>query len=88
MRLADSFTLSSPMTAQMSKFALLCQAARLLGQVLQHVSSDSATLDNAWIQLDRTLQSMVAASLNVDSPDYHQITFVYGYVLLPILKHF
>jgi hypothetical protein len=44
--------LSSPMTGHMSKFALLCQAARLLGQVLQHVSNDSAIHDNVWIQLD------------------------------------
>ncbi|OQE46162.1 hypothetical protein PENCOP_c001G01587 [Penicillium coprophilum] len=31
-------TLSSPMTGHMSKFALLCQAARLLGQVLHHLN--------------------------------------------------
>ena len=74
------------MTGHMSKFALLCQAARLLGQVLHYVSNDSAIHDNVWIQLDRTLQSMIAASLNVDSPDYDQITFVYRYVLLPVLE--
>jgi len=64
----------------MSKFSLLCQAAHLLGQVLHHVSSDSAGQDNAWVQLDRTLQSMLAAALDVDRPDYDQITFVYRFV--------
>jgi hypothetical protein len=61
----------------MSKFSLLCQAAYLLGQVLQHVSRDSADQDIAWVQLDRTLQSMLAAALDVDRPDYDQITFIY-----------
>lgn len=64
----------------MSKFALLCQAANLLGQVLNHVSSDPAGDDIAWVQLDRTLQSMLAAALDVGSPDYDQITFVYRFV--------
>ena len=67
----------------MSKFALLCQAARLLGQVLHHLSSDLAMRDDAWIQLDRTLQSMIAASLETDSPDHDQISFVYRYVVHP-----
>ena len=65
------------MTGHMSRFALLCQAARLLGQVLHHLSLDPAVRDDGWIQLDRTLQSMIAASLNVDSPDYDQISFIY-----------
>jgi hypothetical protein len=65
------------MNGHMSKFALLCQAARLLGQVLHHVSSDSAIHEDVWIQLDRTLHSMITASLNVDHPDWDQITFVY-----------
>ena len=72
----------------MNKFALLCQAAKLLGQVLHHVSSDSAIHDDVWIQLDRTLQSMIAASVNVDWPDCDQLTFVYRYVLLAILDRF
>ncbi|KOS41574.1 hypothetical protein ACN38_g7561 [Penicillium nordicum] len=71
-------TLSSPMAGHMSKFALLCQAARLLGQVLYHLSTDFTSEDDAWIQLDRTLQSMLAAALNIDFPDYDQITFVYS----------
>ncbi|KAJ5970091.1 uncharacterized protein N7479_000009 [Penicillium vulpinum] len=73
--------LSSPMTGHMSKFALLCQAARLLGQVLHHLSTDLTGEDDVWIQLDRTLQSMLTATLNIDRPDYDQITFVYRLVL-------
>ncbi|OKL57679.1 hypothetical protein UA08_07197 [Talaromyces atroroseus] len=79
---------STPMTSHMSKFALLCQAAMLLGQVLQHVSSslpsnsgnrseNAEVNDDIRIQLDRTLQSILAAALDVDSPDYDQIAFVY-----------
>ena len=79
-------TLSSPLTGHMSRFALLCQAARLLGQVLRHLSSDPAVRDDAWIQLDRTLQSMIAAALNVESPDYDQISFIYRYLICPVLK--
>ncbi|CAI7637608.1 unnamed protein product [Penicillium discolor] len=74
-------TLSSPMTGHMSKFALLCQAARLLGQVLHHLSTDFTSEDDVWIQLDRTLQSMLAAALNIDCPDYDQITFVYSAIV-------
>ncbi|PYH95710.1 hypothetical protein BO71DRAFT_283287, partial [Aspergillus ellipticus CBS 707.79] len=69
-------TLSSPMSGHMSKFALLCQAARLLGQVLHHLSNDST--DDVWMQLDRTLQSMLTAALDIDCPDYDQITFIYS----------
>jgi hypothetical protein len=61
----------------MSRFALLCQAARLLGQVLLHLSSDTVEDDDVWIQLGRTLQSMLAASLDVEVPDDDQIAFVY-----------
>lgn len=74
---SDFCTLSAPMTSHMSKFALLCQAARLLGQVLHHLSSESTIYDPVWKQLDRTLQSMLAAALDVDRPDYDQICFVY-----------
>ncbi len=84
--MGDSFTLSSPMTGHMSKFALLCQATRLMGQVLHHVSSDTAIHDDVWIQLDRTLQSMLTASLDMDLPDHDQISFVYRYWLSPVLK--
>lgn len=72
----------------MSKFALLCQAARLLGQVLHYVSNNTGIHDDAWVQLDRTLQSMVAASLDVDSPDYDRISFIYRHVRFPALELF
>ncbi|KAJ5201073.1 hypothetical protein N7449_005876 [Penicillium cf. viridicatum] len=65
------------MIGHMSKFALLCQAARLLGQVLHYLSADFTSEDDVWIQLDRTLQSMLAATLNIDCPDYDQITFTF-----------
>ena len=71
------------MSSHMSKFTLLCQAARLLGQVLQHVSGESKVHDDVWMQLDRTLQSMITASLDVDTPDNDQISFIYRYALLP-----
>lgn len=70
-------TLSSPTASHMSKFALLCQAARLLGQVLQHVSTGPEMHDDTSIQLDRTLHSMLTAALNVDPPDNDQISFIY-----------
>jgi hypothetical protein len=73
------------MTSHMSKFALLCQAGRLLGQVLHHLASDDDDDDNSevWSQLDRTLQSMLAAALNIDRPDHDQITFIYRFVPRP-----
>jgi hypothetical protein len=70
----------------MSKFGLLCQAAKLLGQVLD--SNTANNLDNdTWIQLDKTLRSMLTASLNVECPDYDQITFVYRSVFLDHHPH-
>ena len=63
----------------MSKFALLCQAARILGQVLRYISSDASIDDDeSGIQLDRTLQSMIAAALDFDAPDYDQISFIHS----------
>lgn len=70
----------------MSRFALLCQAARLLGQVLHYLSSDTDEDDDVWIQLDRTLQSMLAASLDFEVPDNDQIAFVYRFVILRSLR--
>jgi hypothetical protein len=61
----------------MSKFALLCQAARLLGQVLNHVSADSEPDENIRMQLERTLQSMLAVAQDLEYPDNDQICFVY-----------
>ena len=75
------------MTGHMSKFALLCQAARLLGQVLSHLSGTDDQ-DDSWIQLDRTLQSMLAAALDIDCPDYDQITFIYRSVMLCVIPGF
>jgi hypothetical protein len=63
----------------MSKFALLCQAARLLGQVLAHVAHDPDLEDDVGLQLDRTLHSMLTAALDVDVPNYDQITFIFRY---------
>lgn len=77
----DLSTVSSPMTGHMSKFSLLCQAGRLLGQVLHYLSSAVAIPDDVWMQLDRTLQSMLAAALNIDRPDFDQIAFVYRWVI-------
>ncbi|KAF7936172.1 uncharacterized protein EAE98_002391 [Botrytis deweyae] len=74
-------TLSSPTTGHMSKFALLCQAARLLGQVLNHVSGDSSHDDELWMQLDRTITSMLEASVNVENPDCDRIAFIYSTLL-------
>jgi hypothetical protein len=62
----------------MSRFSLLCQAARLLGQVLHHRADDAAVQDqDSWTQLDHTLQSMLTAALSLDLPDHDQIAFVY-----------
>lgn len=74
--------LSSPTPQHMSKFALLCQAAGLLGHVLDQ-RSDSADIDDeASAQLDRTLQSMLHAALEISSPDSDQIAFIYRSALL------
>ena len=64
----------------MSKFALLCQAARLLGQVLTYVATEPDADSDVSVQLDRTLHSMLTVALNVDEPDYDQITFIFRYV--------
>ena len=81
LKAAASSTVSSPTVHQMSSFALLCQAARLLGQVLRYVSAGGHPAnDPVHLQLDRTLHSMLAAALNVDFPDTDQIAFVYRHV--------
>lgn len=66
----------------MSKFALVCQAARLLGQVLRHVSAeavDQTAYDEEAVQLHRTLEAMINASEDRQSPDYDQLSFAYRY---------
>lgn len=63
----------------MGKFSLICQAARLLGQVLDIVSrSPSDSPDESFHQLDRTLQAMLAACLSLPNPDFDQMTLVYS----------
>lgn len=64
----------------MSKFGLICQAASLLGQALQYASIESEANDDGWVQLDRTMQSMLNASLEIDEFDYDYIAFVYRWV--------
>ncbi|KAF2704988.1 putative fungal-specific transcription factor [Pleomassaria siparia CBS 279.74] len=63
-RTDDSSTLLSPMSTHMSKFSLLCQAARLLDQVLCYMSCDDGKDDDRWMQLERTLQSMLTVSMS------------------------
>jgi hypothetical protein len=78
----------------MSKFSLLCQAARVLGKVISFLnrsgprngtSNSSSNEDvNARqddierIQLDTTLQAMITAAMQLDEPDLDTITFIYG----------
>jgi hypothetical protein len=57
----------------MGKFALLGQAARLLGQVLNHVSADSEPDANICAQLERTLQCMLAVAKDFQYPDNDQL---------------
>lgn len=64
----------------MSKFALLCQAARLLGQVLTYVATEREGETEVEAQLDRTLHSMLKVAMGVKEPDYDQITFIFRYV--------
>ncbi|KAJ5925054.1 hypothetical protein N7454_007693 [Penicillium verhagenii] len=56
-------------------------AARLLGQVLHCLTQDPASQFEVWQQLDRTLHSMLTAALNIDCPDYDQITFIYSSIV-------
>jgi len=82
----DAFTLSSPMTSHMSRFVLVCQAARLLGQVLKHVTSDvidQELHDEEAVQLDRTIRAMVGASEFLDCPQYDSISVGYRYESTP-----
>jgi hypothetical protein len=81
-------TLALPNIIHMSRFALLCQGAKLLGQVLHHVSYPAVMSNEAWMQLDRTLQAMTTASQHVGQPDSDQIAFLYRYVVLPFLGQF
>ncbi len=75
------FALSSPSQLHMSKFALLCQASRLLGQVLHHIANGAVNQemhDEEGVQLDRTINAMINAAQELTPPDYDQISFGYG----------
>jgi hypothetical protein len=67
----------------MSKFALVAQAAGLLGQVLKYVSShtaDQALHHEEGLQLDRTLHALIKAAEAVKSPDCDQMAICYRYI--------
>ncbi len=73
--------LSSPSQLHMSKFALLCQASRLLGQVLHHICDrvvNQEMHDDEGMQLDRTINAMISAAQELTPPDNDQIAFGYG----------
>jgi hypothetical protein len=73
----------------MSKFALLCQAARLLGLVLNHVTCDKMSAEEHEaneIQLSRTIFAMIEASKDLENPDYDQIAFCYWYLKLSVIN--
>lgn len=58
----DTFTLSSPTTLRMGRFARFAQAIYLLGRVLKHVSDrtdDQEFLHEEAIQLRRTIEALV-----------------------------
>jgi hypothetical protein len=74
----------------MSKFALLCQAARLLGLVLNHVTCDKMSAEEheaSEIQLSRTIFAMIEASKDLENPDYDQIAFCYWYLKLSVINY-
>jgi hypothetical protein len=53
------------MSSHMSKFGLLCQAARLLSQVLSHVSRnpiERQSHEEEGMLLDRTINAMISAA--------------------------
>lgn len=77
----DSSTLSSPLSSNMSKFALVAQAAGLLGQVLKHVSAhatDWVLHHEEGVQLDRTLHALISASEVNNSPYCDQRSICYS----------
>ncbi|PSN70483.1 hypothetical protein BS50DRAFT_662738 [Corynespora cassiicola Philippines] len=76
------YTLSSPNVTYMSRLSLLCQAARMLGQVLEAVSNAAGIQEDTWKQLEITLDLMLFAALNIESPGFYQIAFIYRYNFL------
>ncbi|KAL4964255.1 uncharacterized protein BDV14DRAFT_78055 [Aspergillus stella-maris] len=91
---SDLCTIATPRTTHMSRFSLLCQAARVLGKVICFLNrsgprngtnndsdeTDSRHEDEERIQLDTTLHAMLTAAMQVDEPDLDTITFIYRYV--------
>jgi hypothetical protein len=73
----------------MSKFALVAQAAGLLGQVLKHVSSHTADQelhDEEGMRLDRTLHVHISA-LSAMNPRYHDpMVICYRYIFTASLQ--
>lgn len=78
-----SATLYLPSSGHISKFSLLCQAAALLGEVLEHISKpveDQKIYEEEGLQLVHTLRAMISTSESMDTPDHDQISMIYGYV--------
>jgi hypothetical protein len=88
----------------MSKFSLLCQAARVLGKAICFLSRSgprnaARNSNDDWnarqedierMQLDTTLQAMLTAAMQLDEPDLDTITFIYRYVhpSLPLVSFY
>jgi hypothetical protein len=68
----------------MSKFALLAQATRLLGQVLDLITrrnSNWASREEDSIQLDRTLHALIKAAEAVRPVDCDAMGICYRYYI-------
>lgn len=72
----------------MSKFALVAQAAGLLGQVIKHVSRNNAhqVLRDEEIQLDRTLHALIKAAEAAKFPKCDPIGICYRYICTATLQ--
>ncbi|KAL2793291.1 fungal-specific transcription factor domain-containing protein [Aspergillus keveii] len=98
---SDLCTVGSPSTTHMSKFSLLCQAARVLGKVICFLSRSgprnaARNSDDDWnahqedierMQLDTTLQAMLTAAMQLDEPDLDTITFIYSATMALYTPH-
>jgi hypothetical protein len=72
----------------MSNFALVAQAANLLGQVLKHVSSqttDQTLHDEESMQLDQTLHAFVSTFKAMSPQHFGQIVICYKYIFIDSL---
>ncbi|KAL2849305.1 fungal-specific transcription factor domain-containing protein [Aspergillus pseudodeflectus] len=99
----EIWTVATPSTKHMSKFSLLCQAARVLGKVICFLNRsgprngtstrngnedvNARQDDIERIQLDTTLQAMLTAAMQLDEPDLDTITFIYGTTLALYTPH-